>query len=184
MRVVPRFGMRAQMIDSKEPGAPLADDDAATKHEGFHPPHGQLRECTRFEVSSAHLDATRRDIRTPTDVMIALDKVWVLECDARASVLNASPLCDVYVVKIRHDFVKSRRYNFSDSNFRSRTQAPVFTRCLGAFIASALARALRCHSSNDALRAQRIGECKTEIRAIDASTGKAVTNFLRPPETL
>jgi len=25
---------------------------------------------------------------------------------------------------------------------------------------------------------------KQKIRAIDASTGKAVTNFLRPPETL
>jgi len=36
----------------------------------------------------------------------------------------------------------------------------------------------------DAWIAQRAGECKTEIRAIDASTGKAVTNFLRPPETL
>jgi hypothetical protein len=86
-------------------------------------------------------------------------------------------------VKILQDFVTSNLYNFGDSTFRRRVQAPVFTQSLGADILLPEFEPYGAIQA-DAWIAQRTGECKTEIRAIDASTGKAVTNFLRPPETL
>jgi hypothetical protein len=96
----------------------------------------------------------------------------------------ASPPCDVYVVKKLQDFVTSKGYNFPDSRFRRRVQAPVFPRRIGADIL--LPKFEPCGAVFELMLEwhNNLERVKTEIWAIGASTGKAVTNFLRSPETL
>jgi hypothetical protein len=155
-----RVRMRANIIERKDAITRMADHDLAAAYDaGAHSSLWQVREPHHsFEPRASQ--------------------------HHQKSAANASPLCDDCVVKKLHDFVTWTRYNFRDSISRGSVQAPVFPRCLGANIPSAQARASACRFSPDAWRVQLIGVCKTEIRAIDASTGKAVTNFLRPPETL
>jgi hypothetical protein len=52
--------------------------------------------------------------------------------DGGIEAAETSLLGDVCVVKKLQDFVTWTRYNFRNSTFRRRVQAPVFTECLGA----------------------------------------------------